>query len=222
MVSQRGCRKRHFDATLHDRFLTVLQNRQETVELTDHNRLGQHHFDTSSPGAEARRRHAATQGQPKHSTTTTLTPGVLFTFIKGLKRLRAAYNPARRAHQTPSGASDEQLFYQGQLGASGSMTRSVQLTHNGDCVNRTLLVLEPEANQTRPVDDAVLRTLLKAPADAFKSVCWTGAGLKLNQSVIQTLWNHHLDASFWESVQMTGAVSRNLTRGVTVESLCDV
>ncbi|PLW44653.1 hypothetical protein PCANC_12353 [Puccinia coronata f. sp. avenae] len=200
MVSQPGCRKRHFDATLHDRFLTVLQNRQEKVELTDHNRLGQHHFDASSPGAEARRRHAATQGQPKHSTTTTLTPGVLFTFIKGLKRLRAAYNPARRAHQTPSGASNEQLFYQGQLGASGSMTRSVQLTHNGDC--------------TRPVDDAVPRTLLKAPADAFKSVRWTGAGLKLNQSVIQTLWNHHLDASFWESVQMTGAVSRNLTRGV--------
>ncbi|PLW26471.1 hypothetical protein PCANC_26874 [Puccinia coronata f. sp. avenae] len=65
---------------------------------------------------------------------------------QGLKRLRAACNPARRAHQTPSGASDEQLFYQGQLGASGSMTQSVQLTHNGDCVNRTLLVLEPEAS----------------------------------------------------------------------------
>ncbi|PLW06330.1 hypothetical protein PCANC_26375 [Puccinia coronata f. sp. avenae] len=93
-----------------------------------------HHFDASSPGEEARRRHAATQGQPKHSTTT------------GLKRLCAAYNPARRAHQTPSRASDEQLFYQGQLGASGSMTRSVQLTHNGDCVNWTLWVLEPEAS----------------------------------------------------------------------------
>ncbi|PLW52160.1 hypothetical protein PCANC_10268 [Puccinia coronata f. sp. avenae] len=146
------------------------------VKLKDHNRLGQHHFDASSPGAEARRRHAATQGQPKHSTTT------------GLKRLCAAYNPARRAHQTPSGASDEQLFYQGQLGASGSMTRSIQVTHNG----------------TRHV----------RPADAFKSVRWTGAGLKLNQSVIQTLLNHHLDASFWESVQMTGAVFRNLTRGV--------
>ncbi|PLW21104.1 hypothetical protein PCANC_05487 [Puccinia coronata f. sp. avenae] len=89
------------------------------------------HFDASSPGAEARRRHAATQGQPKHSTTATLTPGVLFTFIKGLKRLHAAYNPARRAHRMPSGASNEQLFYQGQLGASGSMTQSVQLTHNG-------------------------------------------------------------------------------------------
>ncbi|PLW08742.1 hypothetical protein PCANC_27926 [Puccinia coronata f. sp. avenae] len=65
---------------------------------------------------------------------------------QGLKRLRTAYNPARRAHQTPSEASDEQLFYQGQLGASGSMTQSVQLTHNGDCVNWTLLVLEPEAS----------------------------------------------------------------------------
>ncbi|PLW07808.1 hypothetical protein PCASD_17830 [Puccinia coronata f. sp. avenae] len=117
MVSQRGCRKRHFDATLHDRFLTVLQNRQETVELTDHNHLAktQHHH----------------HGLNHH---------------QGLKRLCAAYNPARRAHQTPSRASDEQLFYQGQLGASGSMTRSVQLTHNGDCVNWTLWVLEPEAS----------------------------------------------------------------------------
>ncbi|PLW51273.1 hypothetical protein PCASD_01052 [Puccinia coronata f. sp. avenae] len=48
------------------------------------------------------------------------------------------------------------------------------------------------------------------------SVNWTllVLGLKLDQSVTQTLRNHHADAYFWESVQKTGAISRNSPHGV--------
>ncbi|PLW57720.1 hypothetical protein PCANC_01326 [Puccinia coronata f. sp. avenae] len=50
------------------------------------------------------------------------------------------------------------------------------------------------------------------------SVNWTllvtRPGLKLDQSVTQTLRNHHADAYFWESVQMMGVISRNSPHGV--------
>ncbi|PLW06107.1 hypothetical protein PCANC_26094, partial [Puccinia coronata f. sp. avenae] len=37
-------------------------------------------------------------------------------------------------------------------------------------------------------------------ANLIFRLCGTRQGLKLDQSVTQTLRNHHLDASFWESV----------------------
>ncbi|PLW15472.1 hypothetical protein PCASD_12732 [Puccinia coronata f. sp. avenae] len=69
--------------------------------------------------------------------------------------------------------------------ASGSLAGSVSRTHDRISVNWTLLVVRG----TRP-------------------------GLKLDQSVTQTLRNYHADAYFWESVQMTGAISRNSPHGV--------
>ncbi|PLW55180.1 hypothetical protein PCANC_03255 [Puccinia coronata f. sp. avenae] len=68
--------------------------------------------------------------------------------------------------------------------ASGSLAGSVSRTHDRISVNWTLLVVRG----TRP-------------------------GLKLDQSVTQTLRNYHADAYFWESVQMTGAISRNSPHG---------